>query len=334
VTDRDSSLPAARAVAPPDRSGTFRPGAAWLDTDGVPINAHGAGMLYHEGVYYWYGEFKIAGPEGNRAQVGVSCYSSRDLYTWKNEGIVLPVSDDPTSDIARDCIIERPKVVFNRRTGRFVLWFHLELKGQGYAAARAGVAVSDSPTGPFHYRESFRPDGVMSRDMTLFIDPDALEEAAYLFCASEENQTLHISRLSDDYLSTAGERWVRAFEGRYMEAPAVCKYKGKYWFVGSGCTGWAPNAARSAVADSPFGPWEELGNPCVGPNAELTFGAQSTYILPVAGNAGAFIFLADRWTPDNPIDGRYVWLPIEFSDTGLTIRWRDEWDLSEFDQIR
>jgi hypothetical protein len=174
----------------------------------------------------------------------------------------------------------------------------------------------------------------MSRDMTLFIDPDSLEEAAYLFCASEENQTLHISRLSDDYLSTAGERWVRAFEGRYMEAPAVCKYKGKYWFVGSGCTGWAPNAARSAVADSPFGPWEELDSPCVGPNAELTFGAQSTYILPVAGKPGAFIFLADRWTPDNPIDGRYVWLPIEFSDTGLTIRWRDEWDLSEFDQIR
>ena len=28
------------------------------DTDGNPINAHGGGILYHEGTYYWYGEFK------------------------------------------------------------------------------------------------------------------------------------------------------------------------------------------------------------------------------------------------------------------------------------
>lgn len=293
----------------------------------MPINAHGAGFLYESGRFYWYGEFKTEGPAGNKAQVGVSCYSSADLLNWKNEGIVLSVSEDPAHDLARGCIIERPKVLFNRRTGTYVLWFHLELKGQGYASARCGVAVADRPTGPFSYRESFRPDGEMSRDMTLFQDED---ERAYLFCASEENQTLHISELTDDYLRTTGE-FVRVFEGRYMEAPTVFKRRGRYLLVASGCTGWKPNEARSAVADSIRGPWRELGNPCIGPDADLTFLAQSTYILPLPGREDAFIFMADRWRPENPIDGRYVWLPIELSEDRFHIRWRAAWDLGVFD---
>lgn len=34
------------------------PGEVWKDTDGNPINAHGGGLLYHDGTYYWYGEYK------------------------------------------------------------------------------------------------------------------------------------------------------------------------------------------------------------------------------------------------------------------------------------
>lgn len=37
-----------------------------------------------------------------------------------------------------------------------------------YDMARAGVAVSDSPTGPFRYLRSFRPHGEQCRDLTLF----------------------------------------------------------------------------------------------------------------------------------------------------------------------
>lgn len=36
------------------------------------------------------------------------------------------------------------------------MWFHLELKGQGYAAARYGVATSDTPFGPFKFIRSGR----------------------------------------------------------------------------------------------------------------------------------------------------------------------------------
>lgn len=305
----------------------FRPGELWPDNNGVAINAHGGGFLYKDGVYYWYGEFKTEGEAGNVANVGISVYSSRDLYHWENRGIALPVSDDPESDIVKGCILERPKVLFNQKTGLYVMWVHVELKGQGYIAARAGVAVSKTPTGPFRFLRSFRPDGEMSRDMTLFQDDDG---KAYLITTSEENQTQHVSQLTDDFQDTTGH-FTRIMAHHPLEGEAVFKAYGKYFYVGSHTTGWAPNPAVSAVADKITGPWRELGNPARGPKSELTFESQSTYVLPVADQKNAFIFIGDRWRPKNAIDGRYVWLPIDVRKEGFTVTWRDSWDLSIFE---
>ena len=117
-----------------------------------------------------------------------------------------------------------------------------------------------------------------------------------------------------------------------MEAPAIFKCKGLYYLIASGCTGWNPNAARSAVSPAIYGPWQELGNPAEGPGADLTFGAQSNFILSVPGRSDAFIFMADIWRPDNAIDGRYVWLPIVFEAGKPKIRWMEDWDLSFFEK--
>ena len=97
----------------------FTPGQVWKDTDGNPINAHGGGLLYHDGTYYWYGEYKKgktilpdwATWECYRTDVtGVGCYSSKDLLNWKFEGIVLPaVKDDPNHDLHPSKVLERPK---------------------------------------------------------------------------------------------------------------------------------------------------------------------------------------------------------------------------------
>jgi len=310
----------------------FFPGELWPDDKGKHINAHGGGILFNGGIYYWFGEHKIEGEAGNLAHVGVHVYSSEDLYNWKDEGIALRVSDDSQSDIAEGCIIERPKVIYNAKTCQFVMWFHLEMKGEGYETARSGVAISDKVTGPYVFIKSFRPGGAMARDQTLFVDDDG---KAYHLYASEDNKTLHISALDDKYLRPIG-MFTRVFENRFMEAPAICKSNGKYYFLGSGCSGWEPNAARSAVANSILGPWEELGNPCVGINSyngigpEKTFGAQSTFIIQVCGKDNAFIAMFDIWNPENAIDGRYVWLPMQFTNEGFVIAWINEWDLSFF----
>ena len=366
------------AVLPsPARVRSFRPGEIWPDASGQPINAHGAGFLHHDGVMYWYGEHKIAGEAGNAAHVGVHAYSSTDLLNWHDEGIALRVPDEPGHEIEAGCILERPKVVFNAATRRFVMWFHLEPKGGGYSGARSGVAVADSPAGPFRYLGSLRPNagvwpenapaearrplsageaarvaalelpggpvpyypkdilyrrdfagGQMARDLTLFVDEDG---KAYHVYASEDNGTLHISLLTEDYLRPAG-RYVRIFPGGFNEAPALFKRAGRYFLITSGCTGWAPNQARVSVADSIWGPWEELGNPCLGDNWQTatTFDAQSTFVLPVPGREDAFIFVADRWRPFDAIDGRYVWLPIRFRHGVPVIEWQAEWNLGAF----
>ena len=61
------------------------------------------------------------------------------------------VEGDHSHPIAKGCILERPKVVYNKKTGKYVMWFHLELKGKGYGSAYAGVATAAKPTGPFKF---------------------------------------------------------------------------------------------------------------------------------------------------------------------------------------
>ena len=87
---------------------SFYPGKIWKDNNGVHINAHGGGFLFKNNRYYWFGEHKIDGKAGNKAFVGVHCYSSADLYNWTDEGIALRVETDSLSPISRGCIIERP----------------------------------------------------------------------------------------------------------------------------------------------------------------------------------------------------------------------------------
>ncbi|NLO70886.1 MAG: family 43 glycosylhydrolase [Porphyromonadaceae bacterium] len=349
---------------------SIQPGKLWTDNEGNHINAHGGGLLYDNGKYYWFGEHK--GERSNAAHVGVMCYSSKDLMNWTNEGVALAVSEDEKSDIVNGSVIERPKVIYNPKTGKYVMWFHLELKGRGYEAARAGLAVSDNVTGPYTYIESKRinpgifpfdmPENVrkmtfkredtekwwtptwrravengyliqrdlqtgqMSRDMTLYVDDDG---KAYHIYSSEENLTLHIAELSDDFLSHTG-KYVRVAPAGHNEAPAIFKRNGVYWMITSGCTGWDPNEARMFSSNSIWGPWKQHKNPARGEKSEITFGGQSTYIQKVHGKEDAYLFMADMWRPRRPIDGRYIWLPITFENEIPMIEWREEWSPETF----
>ena len=190
ITFCTAVLLGAAATAGPNKS--FRSGEIWPDNNGVHINAHAAGMLFHDGTYYWYGQHMVEGGAGNSAQVGVSVYSSKDLYNWKDEGIALPVSNDPASEIVKGSIIERPKVIFNKKTGKFVMWFHLELLGQGYSAARSGVAVADKVTGPYQYLGSFRPNAD--------VWPENFPEEMRKPLSDEERQKLSGAHMPGDHV--------------------------------------------------------------------------------------------------------------------------------------
>lgn len=300
---------------------SIKPGLLWTDVAGNPINAHGGGILHENGTFYWFGEKRNRG-----SNAGVNVYSSRDLYNWKFEALALAL-DESNPEIKSGSLMERPKVIYNPATKKYAMWFHQELPGQGYAAARVGVAVSDKVTGPYTYLKGWRPNGHMSRDQTVFVDEDG---TAYHIYSARENYDLRAHTLTSDFLdATPTDRLLFA---QHREAPAIFKYNGKYRLITSGATGWDPNPAKEHVATSIWGPWADRGNPCRGPDANTTFRSQSTFVLPLPGYKDAFVYMGDRWTPNGAsgVQGSpYVWLPIRVQGDSIRIEWRPEWKIEE-----
>jgi hypothetical protein len=251
-------------------------------------------------------------------------------------------------------ILERPKVLFNETADTWVMWVHAdgptEDSDAQYAKARAGVAVADGPTGPFRWIDSYRlhvaPEGEenydpdhpgMSRDMSLFKDDDG---TAYIIYSSEENYSLFISKLDTDYTYLAtkpddavkGEDFTRPYIGAHREAPALFKRGDTYYLITSGATGWDPNPASYATATEILGEWTDHGNPCEGEDAATTFGSQSTHVIPLDPDAGTYIYMGDRWTPDDLAGAPYIWLPLTFGEgTSLSLEWQDEWSWEDLD---
>lgn len=312
----------------------------WKDNEGNTIQAHGGGILYAENRYYWYGENKdietniiptIPAWESDYDPniksyiyrtdiIGVSCYVSDDLISWKNEGIVLAAEDkDYTHDLFYKNVLERPKVIYNEKTKKYVMWFHVDTSNYQYA--RAGVAISDSPTGPFNYIGSIQPNEQMSRDLTLFKDDD---ERAYLIYSSEANSTMHITLLTADYL-TPTKIYTRNFVNQFREAPTLFKHKNRYYIITSGCSGWDPNEAEYAIADDILGKWDRIGNPFVGKNNKTTFFSQSTHVLKIEGQKNRYLFMADTWKKENLRESGYLWLSFSVENERIKIEWQDDW---------
>ncbi len=296
-------------------------GVQWADTEGNPIQAHGGGMLKIGHDYYWFGENR--NPDGTF--YAVSAYRSRDLRRWEHVNDVLTMESDSGLDPAN---VERPKVVYNEATQKYVMWMHWE-NGMDYGEARAAVASSDTVTGDYAYHGSFRPfqdsgvidhdkPGYMSRDCTLFVDDDG---TGYFLSASNENYDLHLYRLSEDYLSIESLEAV-LFEGEHREAPALFKRGDTYFLITSGSTGWSPNQAKYASSSSLTSGWSELRNVANG----NTFYSQSTYVQEVQGSEGTgYLYMGDRWAGawDGRVnDSSYLWQPISFpSETSLSMDW-------------
>ena len=271
-------------------------GVQWLDTAGNVISAHGGGFLQKDGYFYWFGENR----NGKKL---VSCYRSRDLVNWEFLNDVVTMDTHPELNPS-NC--ERPKVLYNEKTGKYVMWLHWE-NGIHYGEARCAVLVSDTVDGDYQYLRSFRPLGHMSRDCTLYKDDDG---TAYFISAANENADLHVYRLTHDYLDIAALEKI-LWEGQKREAPALVKRGDYYFLVTSGCTGWEPNQGKYAYATSITGEWSELKNL----GSPTTYDTQPTYILTIQGTEKTtYLYVGDRWDPSDYHNSTYAFLPLEFED--------------------
>ena len=356
-------------------------GTMMNDINGNPIQAHGGQIQKLGNKFYWIGEDKTY---GYKPCPGIHMYTSEDLYNWKDEGLVLKTMKSE-SDFSQEyfsalygglsreqqyaiyedlwqgngddgCVIERPKMLHNPKTNKYVIWFHADgttpssSGSSDYGKAKAGIAISDNVLGPYKllgtfllvnddkYDHQWDNIGGHVRDMNLFQDDDG---TAYVIYSSDGNSNTYIAKLNDEYtgISKSGDRpvegvdYIVTFQRNSREAPAMFKANGKYYMITSGCTGWNPNPASYGMADKVLGEWKTIGNPCPDEGSATTYDTQSTCVYQA--NEGEYIYMGDRWFSNNLKDSRYVWLPIEFDSQGyISIKRYSNWDLSIFQKIK
>lgn len=226
-------------------------------------------VLYSEkdGKYYLY---PTTDGEENWDNHDFRCYSSADLKDWKYEGVILDLQTDcrwAHRKAWAPCIIERKvtpavkkkllgKKAYKGKKDECYMYFYYFV-GDG----KIGVAISDSPAGPF---KDALGKPLATKDMEVMkhggatIDPDVFQDPKtgkyYLYWG---NGTIICAELADDMVSFKGEPTVvlsRRDKGRYNynEGAYVFYRNGLYYFT------WSENDTRSknyrvryAISDSP-----------------------------------------------------------------------------------
>jgi len=308
--------------APNPEDSVIQSGKVWYDTSGKEIHAHGGGILedHASGKYYWFGTTQKLPP--SFLSEGINCYSSFDLSNWTFESRVFENTSIQISTRG-PYRIERPKVIFNKKTNKYVMWFHLDTASFGIQSV--GVATSDTITGTYKWVAGFKPDGLASYDMTLYQDDDG---SAYL-CRSVQNQYSGISQLTDDYLNTKGI----ISKGPTIEGQAIWKMNDRYYQLGSHLTGWSANQAVLCISNGPSlngATWTVL--PVI-TSSSTTYESQSTFVLPYRHPNGKmlYIYMGDRWAYPNVDRATYVWLPLVVkSSTSINLQWEDSWVIRNF----
>ena len=338
---------------------SMRPGEEWRDTEGKLIQAHGGSIMFWEGKYYWYGENKEKTTDEKEIwHWGVKMYSSTDLYNWYDEGIVCePVLDNPENPLHPHTRMDRPHILYNKLTNKFVLW--MKIMGNGHHQYMT-VATADAITGPYKIvNERLHPYGILAGDFDLFED----DGKGYIIF-ERAHEDMIIADLTADYLDVAAKYSVhfpRKCPPYVREAPAVFKKDGYYYMFTSGTTAKFPNPSEIARCDSMHGNWEVLGDPHIDDKKHTSFDSQISCVFRIEGT-DKFIAMADRWLIDLPEEmpdiptiyecmfdetieseyrdfpvytltkkntslARYVWLPVEFIDGVPMLRWYDEWTI-------
>ena len=149
---------------------SFRPGQVWLDTEGKRIQAHGGSVIYVDGIYYWYGENKEFTDGTNDVWTyGIRFYRSNDLYNWEDLGLVIPPdTEDENSPLnPTNCMLDRPHIIYNERTEKYVCWVKIMHK-EGHQDE--AVLTADKITGPYTLvKQGIRPLGMSAGDFDLAV---------------------------------------------------------------------------------------------------------------------------------------------------------------------
>lgn len=350
----------------------IKPGKFWYDNNRKRIQAHGSSIIYADGVFYWYGEnkegvFGRACPDNIEPAIwhnGVKVYSSKDLYNWVDEGVVI-ISDDPKNPFYPRNIMDRPHILYHDKTKKFIMWAKCAIRGEtfgGHDTARYYIATSDKMTGPFMYSHEIKD--VHAGDFDLFVEDG---KGYYI---GTEGSIVYARELTDDFMNFTDKYSTHLEQERppfVREAPCYFVHDNRKFIITSGTTGYFPNPTVTHEIHDIHGEYIEIGKTCVGDYEGTSFRAQFSSVFKHPLKKDLYIALGDRWLNDLPykmditceemFDGyyrkegpwfrrdlmslysdentseaTYVWLPIRFDEEGNPyIEWLDEWKVEDFE---
>ncbi|MBR6212375.1 MAG: family 43 glycosylhydrolase [Bacteroidales bacterium] len=179
-------------------------------------------------------------------------YSSDNLVDWVDHGVIVDQDHVPWVNAAGysmwapDC---------NYKNGKYYFYFPAPQKpqpGQRFAGNGIGVAISDTPYGPFECEE--KPiQGIGGIDPCIFIDDDGTPYLAW------SGMGLQVARLKDNMLELDSEPVrITGIPRGQTEGPFLFKRNGKYYYTFP----WVEDARETlayCMSDNPLGPYEFKG---------------------------------------------------------------------------
>lgn len=210
-------------------------------------------LLVHEGKYYLY---------STNSSEGFRVFVSDDCASWTDGGLAL--SKD---DVMGDKGFWAPEITV--KDGKFYMVY--------VANEHLGVAVADSPLGPFVQKEKRWLSERNAIDGHFFIDDDG---TAYLYYVRfDKGNVLYVTKMSDDLLSMDEENEQFLFRAELdwelkdcsvVEGPFVLKHDGRYYLTYSANHTRSPYyAVGCATSDSPYGPFTKYPEPILCKNDEV-----------------------------------------------------------------
>jgi hypothetical protein len=314
-----------------------------LDVKGRFVDTHGGCLQCFDGTYYLYGSRLGTNNVDTIWNAPFSVYSSPNLRDWTDRGNLL--KNAPKG------VYYRPYVVFNPKTKKYVLWYNwYETLWKG----SAGVAVSESPTGPFVIvNRQAHLSGSSPGDGSLFVDNDGT--GYYIYTDIANDYALRVEKLTPDFTDTS--RQVSSFIGYGVEAPLMFRRHNVYYILAGTLCAACPQGAEVAVemSSSPFGPYNFGGeinhqsghdiaqassDESVGNEVEHTNGltgsskylrpsqkhpfirGQQTWVaqIPMVNSNSMYIWMADGWLSAKDgmrgHDSQYWGSPLQFNPDG------------------
>jgi len=199
-------------------------------------------VLLHDGIYYLY---STNSPDGFRV------FTSNDMAAWVDMGYCLRAED-----VMGDKWFWAPEVM--ERDGRFYMVY--------VANEHLGIAVADSPLGPFKQDEKKWLNEINEIDGHFFVDDDGtvylyfvrFEDGNVLWCAKMNEDMLTYDKSTATFLFRAEQEWEKR-DCSVVEGPFVLKHKEKYYLTYSANhTRCEDYAIGCAVSNDPMGPFEKV----------------------------------------------------------------------------